>query len=700
MRISIRHDSVSSERPRELVLWGAGHAHVEVLRRFARRPEPGLRLTLVTREPHTPHAGMLAGLIRGDYEFDATHIDLGPLAAAAGARLIVTEATGLDLVARTLTFPDRPALPFDLLSINIGGEALTAEGTGTPVKPIGRLLARLAEIEPSLHPETRLAIVGAGVAGTELALALAHRLAGQVGIALISAGALPLPGAPQRARLLAREALVDAGVELLSNVQAGVFHNGRLSLSDGSYLEAAAALWATGVGAFPALASAGLACDALGAIRVDRGLRSLTHPYVFAAGDCAAMADALLPKSALWAARAGATLAENLRRAARGKVPRPLWVRGQDTVILGLGHGRALGWRNGITLTGQRLWRLKDHLDRRRIARLQVSAPSSAGRPVLALPAGPVAPGMAAAAWDGAAMAAVPPPGYAVIQHVDHLPTCIDDPLVQGQIAASQALSGLFVAGAHPWTATALLTRTGLAEADIEAMLFGANRVLAAAGCSLTGVRAIDGPVPALGFALTGLVDPETSVWSSGPRVGDVLVLTKPLGGAVVLAGARAGRSRARWRQAAIASMRRTNAEAMPILRAHGASAGTDLSGGGLLTRLDALLRPSGLVADIDPAAVPALPGARDLLGKDGDEALLKAAELSGGLVAAIPATLAESCRDELRRAGHAAAIIGALGPAQPAAGIAIGKSGARPASPHRLNYSRPEPEPALPAAP
>src|SRR5450755_4025105 len=68
----------------DILLLGAGHAHVEVLRRFAMRPEPGVRLTLIGREPETPYSGMLPGVIRGDYSVRQAHIDLAPLAAAAG----------------------------------------------------------------------------------------------------------------------------------------------------------------------------------------------------------------------------------------------------------------------------------------------------------------------------------------------------------------------------------------------------------------------------------------------------------------------------------------------------------------------------------------------------------------------------------------------------------------------------------------
>ena len=684
MREPIRRDPIARDPgPPELVLWGAGHAHVEVLRQLARRPERGVRVTLISREPHSPYSGMLPGLIRGDYDFDEAHIDLGPLAAAAGARLIIAEATGLDLVARAVTFPDRPPIPFDVLSINIGGEPVTPDDSGVPVKPIGRLLARLAEIEPALQPDTRLAIVGAGAGGTELALALAHRLDRRVGIALVCADTLPLPTAPARARAIARDALVDAGVEILSGVRAGTFHDGRLSLSDGSYLEAAAVLWATGVAISPALQAAGLACDAAGAVRVDRGLRSMTHPFVFAAGDCATIEGAPRPKSGVWSVRAGPVLAGNLRRALRGKDPKPWRPQREALAILGLGNGRAVGWRNGFVHQGGRLWRWKDRIDRRWVARYRVSplgspplAPDGRGGTPVSIPTpfdedvltfilGGLRQRGGVDGSDGTRGLELPPAGYAVLHHIDYVPSCLDDPFQFGLIAATQALSGLAITGAHPWMATALVTRAGARDADLTAMLYGANHVLAMAGCSLVGARAVAGATPALGFAVVGLAEPDATIWVGGPRAGDAVVLTRPLGGALILDGARRGAAKARWRQAAIAAMRRSNIEAMAILRTHGACAGVDVMGRGLLGSLAVMLRGTALTARLDHAAIPVLSGARDLLNLESQEEatafLLAAPEISGGLLAVVPAGLAESCRDELRRVGHAAAIIGAI---------------------------------------
>jgi selenide,water dikinase len=183
----------------EIVLLGGGHAHVEALRRFARRPLTGVRLSLVSRERRTPYSGMLPGVIRGDYAASEAHVDLAPLADACGARLVLSAAAGIDLAARRVLFADRQPVAFDLLSLDVGGEPAAAQG-GIPVKPIGRLLDRLAELERVLEPGDRVAVVGAGAGGTELALALATRLR----VALICAEAEPLAGAPRAVRAAVR----------------------------------------------------------------------------------------------------------------------------------------------------------------------------------------------------------------------------------------------------------------------------------------------------------------------------------------------------------------------------------------------------------------------------------------------------------------------------------------------------------------
>ncbi len=695
----------------DLVLLGAGHAHVEVLRRFAMRPEPGLRLTLIGREPETPYSGMLPGLIRRDYRFEQAHIDLAPLAASSGARLIVDEAIGLDLQARAVALAGRPEIPFDLLSIDVGGEPAMPDGAGVPVKPIGRFLARLEALEAHLHPGARIAVVGAGPAGTELALALAHRLGDRARITLVCSEADPLPAAPKRARAVARAALVEAHVEMVFGVTAGRREAGRLALSDGSFLDADEVLWATNVVAPGFLAASGLACDESGCVRVDRTLRSVSHLFVFAAGDCASVEGAARPKAGVWAVRAGAPLAANLRRSARARVLRQWRPQRDALVLLGLGDGRAIGWRNGIAVSGAWVWRWKDYIDRRWMRMYQQlrpmeedpSAPMRCGGCGAKVGAEVLAGALATLTRtpspdillgldhpdDGAVT--LPPPGMAVVQSVDHFRAFLDDPYLFGQIAAAHALSDLHAMGARPWTALAIAAvpymRSDKMRAELAAMMRGATETLEGDGCALVGGHSGEAAETALGFSVTGLVDPAKVTRKSGLRPGDALILTKPLGTGIILAANMRGRVKASWLAAAIASMRRTNAEAARVLRAHGVHACTDVTGFGLAGHLLEMLRASAVAAVLDTDAIPALPGARELaaqgyastlapenaralrnagIAEFAALALLADPQTSGGLLAGLAPERAEDCVAELREAGLTAAIIGWMEPHRP----------------------------------
>ncbi len=683
----------------DIILLGAGHAHVEVLRAFAMKPEPGVRLTLIGREPATPYSGMLPGLIRGDWSFDDAHIDLAPIAAAAGARLILGEATAIDPIARVVTVTGRPPIAYDLLSIDVGGTPVMPAEGGVPVKPIGTFLDRLDHLDQTLPQGARIAVVGGGPAGVELVLALALRFPGRFRFALVSQTAEPLASAPGRARRVARAALVDAGVEIVSGVGAGRQMDGRLPLSDGSSLEVEATLWATGVRGPEFLAASGLDCDDAGCVRVDTTLRSLSHDTVFAAGDCASLAGNPRPKAGVWAVRAGAPLAENLRRSAKGQALTRWRPQRDALVILGLGHGQAVAWRNGIAVSGKLISRWKDRIDRRWMTMYQTlrmpadpadpmrcgGCGAKVGAEVLAgalasLPPGPTADQVIGLdARDDAAVLR-PPPGKLLVQSVDHFRAFIDDPYVFGQIAAAHALSDLHAMGAQPWTALAVASVPygpgAKMRADLSAMLLGATEVLNADGCALVGGHSGEAPESALGFAVSGLVEPNAILRKSGLRPSDVLILTKPVGTGIILAGHMRGLTRAAWLRAALASMGVSNAAAARVLLAHGATACTDVTGFGLGGHLTEMLDASEAAARIWPDTVPLLPGARHLsaqgvrstLAPDNLRMLppalaglewLADPQTSGGLLAGVPEQWAVSCLEHLHAAGMTAAAIG-----------------------------------------
>ena len=685
----------------DIVLLGAGHAHVEVLRRFAMRPEPGVRLTLIGREPETPYSGMLPGLIRGDYSHQAAHIDLAPLAAMAQARLILAEATGIDPEGRSIAIPGRPDIGFDLLSLDVGGAPAVPAGGGIGVKPIGSFLDRLYRLEAELPPGARIAIVGGGPGGVELALALAVRFAGHFRLVLVSATAEPLAVAPAAARRAVRQALVDAGVELVSGVTATGLDAGHLLLSDGSTIEVATALWATGVEGPALLAESGIACDRAGCVRVTAALRSVSHAHIFAAGDCAAVEGDARPKAGVWAVRAGAPLAENLRRAANGWALKA-WKPQRDALaILGLGHGRAVAWRNGVAVQGHKVWWLKDRIDRRwmrmytemRMAPdpdapmrcggcgAKVSAEVLAG--ALAVLPRDNSPDLLRTLDDAAVLK--PPLGKLLVQSVDHFRAFLDDPFVFGQIAAAHALSDLYAMAAEPWTALAIASvpygSSRKMRAELSAMLQGAGEILRADGCAVVGGHSAEASETALGFAVTGLVESGRVLRKAGLQPGDRLILTKKLGTGIVLAGHMRGNVRSQWLIAAIEQMRTTNAVAARIAMAHRPRAGTDVTGFGLAGHLQEMLEASGVGAVLRLEAIPALPGAkalvahgiestlaadnRRLLGDAPGTELLVDPQTSGGLLLGLPPSRAGACLEALLDGGVDAAIIGEVEPAR-----------------------------------
>lgn len=163
----------------DLVLVGGGHAQIAVLKAFAMKPVPGLRLTIVTSSSRTPYSGMLPGYVEGVWHDEDLHIDLRHLAQAANARIIVATVTGINADLKQIHFDDRPALDFDVLSLNIGGQpninSIKGAANNTiPVKPIAGFQARFEALFAQPLPR-KLAVIGGGAAGCELALALITR---------------------------------------------------------------------------------------------------------------------------------------------------------------------------------------------------------------------------------------------------------------------------------------------------------------------------------------------------------------------------------------------------------------------------------------------------------------------------------------------------------------------------------------------
>jgi pyridine nucleotide-disulfide oxidoreductase family protein len=347
---------------RRLVLVGAGHAHVEVLRRLAESPLRDAAVTVVTRVPSAAYSGMLPGVVAGHYPPDAHLMPVAPLAARAGAACLHAEAVGLEPDRRELRLAGGASLAYDLLSLDIGSGPDTGGAPPgapvLPVKPLETFLPALEAAEAAWSGGARIAVVGGGVAGTEIALALRHRYARggrDVTVTLIEKGPVIVPGLPAMARRRLEQACDEHGVAI---------RTGTTEAQDCDL-----ALWTTGAAAPRWLGETGLALDARGFVRVDRFLRSVSHADVFAAGDVAALEGSPRPKAGVFPVRQGPVLVENLRRRLEQRPLRPYRPQKSWLILAATGPQHAVGTRNGVTVAGRWVWRLKDRIDRAFVAR-------------------------------------------------------------------------------------------------------------------------------------------------------------------------------------------------------------------------------------------------------------------------------------------------------------------------------------------
>jgi len=275
------------------------------------------------------------------------------------------------------------------------------------------------------------------------------------------------------------------------------------------------------------------------------------------------------------------------------------------------------------------------------------------------------------------------------VHTVDDVKSVVDDPYTFGRIAANHALGDFYAMGAEPQVAMAMATLPcgieAKVEADLSDLMTGANEVLREAGCALVAGHAGEGAELALGFAITGRVDRAKAPRKDGLVPGDALILTKPIGTGTLLAADRRGRAKARWVMAAIAHMTQSSRDAARVLERHGAHAMTDVAGLGLLGHLVEMVRASVVDATIDLGKLPVLIGARETLAAGmfaslqpqnvrlrhairnldavaghADFPLLFDPQTAGGLLASVPAGVAEACITELVAAGYRrAAIVG-----------------------------------------
>ena len=362
-----------------VILAGAGHAHAQVLKAWAERPMPQVELVVVSPQALAPYSGMVPGWLAGAYRYEDIVIDFPALCRRAGARWVAAAIERVDPDDQRLELDNGESLQFDWLSLNIGSTLMPPAGDFEAqvlsLRPLSRLqtqydalLLRWAQ-DDSRHPFVVTAI-GGGAAGFESLLAVLHRLRKmrpdrEVQGALLTRDQVLLYGYPSSTQRRALRALQRAGVrvELQSAWCDAVGRRSDL------------VLWATGAQSHvwqkTQAARGALAVDASGFVLIDEYLRSVSHPNIFATGDCAQWKTPL-PKAGVFAVRMGPVLAGNLDAALAAQPLQRYVPQTSFLSLLATADGSAIASRGRWSLSGVWAWRWKDQIDRsfvRRFAR-------------------------------------------------------------------------------------------------------------------------------------------------------------------------------------------------------------------------------------------------------------------------------------------------------------------------------------------
>lgn len=355
-----------------LVLLGGGHAHLEVLRRFAARPLRTARVTLVSMFGQHHYSSLVPAFLQGRRSEHEFAFDLRAICRTAGATFVEGCAESIDCAQRRVVVAGDSArvLSYHVLSIDVGSipAGLAIPGVrehAFTVRPMSKAVAlgrrldalivtalahRASTTDGTESGDLPVCIIGAGAGGVEITLAVARRLrdAGLRGpISLIDHAAAPLAGyAPPIQRRVAR-LLTARGISLRLGQSVRAVEATAVQLDDGSRCAAALTIWTTGAAAPPLLATSALATDEQGFLLVDETLRAVGDAHVFGAGDCIALRDhPRLPRAGVFAVRQGPILAHNLRATLDGGRPRPFAPQRHFLAILDTGDGRALlRWR-------------------------------------------------------------------------------------------------------------------------------------------------------------------------------------------------------------------------------------------------------------------------------------------------------------------------------------------------------------------
>jgi len=503
-------------------------------------------------------------------------------------------------------------------------------------------------------------VIGSGAGGFELVMAMQHALPSQaVTCHWFVRGQRPLKSRPEKVSDLALQAARQAGVSVHTEFDVVTVEHDSVKAGDGRVVSLQEIIWCTAARAPRWPGEAGLSIDARGFVFTNAYLQSISHDFVFATGDIGTQKETPSNKAGVFAVRQAPILFKNIRRYLLQQNLVTYKPQSDFLSLMATGEKSAIGNRGALTVNGPWVWRWKDSIDRKFMNQFRDLPNMKPRGGEFQLPKA-LLTGSSLSAKDGVSnamrcsgcggkvgqsildgvlseldvasgsevitsfserkdAAKIATGGEVLVQSVDQISAVCSDLHVFGRIAAVHALSDIYASGMDAHSAQALVTLPfadrQLVARDLTQLMSGVVASLNENDCTLIGGHTAEGSDVSLGFVVNGMqsVSGKADIELIAPQTGDAIILTKPIGTGVLLAGSMQLKAKGLDVQSVLAQMQMSNRASARIFQQNGVAAMTDVTGFGLLGHLQLLLLEMDMGANVDVSQVPCYRGAKAL---------------------------------------------------------------------------------------
>ncbi len=632
---------------KDLILLGAGHANIEVIKYLGRIKLQGLRITLVSKNFHTTYSGMVPGYIEGIYSWDEINIDLIKLSYQYNINVVVAEVINISAKEKKIYLKDRAPMKFDFLSINLGIKSNTKNIFGANknalfLKPISEIKSTILSIVK--NKSNNVAIIGGGAAGVEVSLALKERFRKSninKNIILISKNNDLMKNYPLSVKRSLKNELIKQNINILYSSNVTKVNKSYIEINGSRKLKCSCTILATDAWPPDLVSSSDLKVSKSGFISVLNTLQTKTNPNIFASGDIADIENYKLVKAGVYAVRQSKTLKKNLERLYKNKSLIKYLPQRSYLSIIGLTNGKALGSKYFLSLKSNFFWQLKRYIDKRFIKKYKNFNYNNKNLITNQNSNEPSEHNMQCAGCgskvpqtvldkifinnfkEGSFDANDIKGANQLVHTVDIITSIIDDLYLLGKLAAKHALNDLVASNSQILSAQMILgiplSLSKIQRRDIYQIKEGANTIFKEFGSTVTGGHSysIEEGKTTLGFSLIGKKN-TVKKYKKNTKEKLKIIMTGKLGTALIMAGLNNKIISGKYYNEVINEMIGSNFLLYKLFKKHKIKDITDISGFGLALHLNNLLLRNKMFkgAKIYLDKIPILEGAKEALIK------------------------------------------------------------------------------------